>query len=144
MDHSEFKDFLKRLQGRISKKNSESCTVNATDEFSLRFEESNVSVKGYLYFIDPFGESLQRKLVESVNAFQGTFLTIHSLQTCLTDEVNVALFKQQNYIHSKITKILRALRLVERCVRMRVCKHSLWVGRILESYANPRRSRGFA
>ena len=100
LDHSEVKDFLKRLQGRISKKNSGSCTVNVTDEFSLRFEESNVSVKGYPYFIDPFGESLQKKLVESVNAFQGTFLTVHSLQTCLTHEVNVTFFKQKNYIHS--------------------------------------------
>ena len=60
------------------------------DQFTMRLENS-VNVTSYLFFNDPFKASQQKTIVESVENFQGAFLTIHELQAC-SEEVTVETF----------------------------------------------------
>lgn len=89
VEHSEFMDFVKRLQKRINAEGTSTGrdTHNAaSDEFTLHLGDS-IAVKSYLFFTDPFTRSPQKTINDSAENFQGAFLTIHELQAC-SDEVS--------------------------------------------------------
>ena len=84
VEHSEFMDFVKRLQKGINAEGSSTGgdTHNASsDEFTLHLGDS-IAVKSYLFFTDQFTRSQLKTINGSVENFQGAFLTIHELQAC--------------------------------------------------------------
>ena len=91
MDCGDFKEFIKRLQKRVSWDGSQSASssfCNATDQFIFHTEDG-LTVSGNLYFTDPFNGSQQKILVENDSNSQGAFLTVYRLQMCTSREVTV-------------------------------------------------------
>ena len=94
VEHSEFMDFVKRLQKRINGEGTSKGRDShspASDEFTLYLGDS-IAVKSYLFFTDPFTRSQQKIINDSAENFQGAFLTINELQAC-SDEVTARKIK---------------------------------------------------
>ena len=114
------------------------CTLNVLKEHASDIPPTSQ------VFISPYGLSPKVKISHIVTPKLHTSLLV--VKRCLSKLSRAYLgigAKHKNHIFCKIAEILRALSLVDVCLWWEY-ENKIAIGRIFESYANPRRSRGFA